>query len=99
LGCLQLLRAHRFALPGAAGRQPAYGIDIRTIGLVAGIELEPRAHAPGSRAYDVFVKCFETGLLIRTTVDIVALSPPLIIERNEIEKIISIFSKALKSVG
>src|SRR5690606_30523293 len=47
-------------------------IDIRTIGLIAGIELAPRDGAPGARAYDVFVDCFEKGLLIRVTGDIIA---------------------------
>ena len=53
--------------------------DIRTIGLIAGIELESRPGAPGKRAYDVFVDCFARGLLVRVTGDIVALSPPLIL--------------------
>ena len=52
-------------------------IDIRNIGLVAGIDLESRAGAPGTRAYDVFLECFNSGLLIRVTGDIIALSPPL----------------------
>ncbi|RZK81554.1 MAG: aminotransferase class III-fold pyridoxal phosphate-dependent enzyme, partial [Methylobacterium sp.] len=62
-------------------------IDIRTIGLIAGIELEPRPGAPGKRAYDVFVDCFARGLLIRVTGDIVALSPPLILEHGQIDEI------------
>ncbi|WP_298957660.1 aspartate aminotransferase family protein [uncultured Methylobacterium sp.] len=71
-------------------------IDIRTIGMVAGIELDPRAGAPGSRAYDVFVDCFEKGLLIRVTGDIVALSPPLIAERADIDTMVSMLGDALK---
>lgn len=55
-------------------------IDIRTIGFIAGIELQSRDGAIGARAYDVFVDCFERGLLIRVTGDIIALSPPLIAE-------------------
>jgi beta-alanine--pyruvate transaminase len=51
-------------------------INIRTIGLIAGIELESRAGPEGSRASDAFVDCFERGLLIRVTGDIIALSPP-----------------------
>ena len=47
-------------------------IDIRNLGLVAGIELEPRAGAPGPRAYEALVKAFETGVLIRVTADIIA---------------------------
>ena len=72
--------------------------DIRTIGLIAGIELAPRDGAPGARAYDVFVDCFERGLLIRVTGDIIAFSPPLIAETSHIEDIISILGDALKRV-
>src|SRR5690606_33345056 len=39
-------------------------IDIRNLGLVAGIELQPRAGAPGARGFDAFVKAFEKGILI-----------------------------------
>jgi beta-alanine--pyruvate transaminase len=74
-------------------------IDIRTIGLVAGIELSPREGAPGARAFDVFTDCFERGLLIRVTGDIIALSPPLIVEKAEIDTIVSILGEALGRVG
>ncbi|KMO31912.1 beta alanine--pyruvate aminotransferase [Methylobacterium variabile] len=71
-------------------------IDIRTIGLIAGIELESRAGAPGTRAYDVFTDCFEKGLLIRVTGDIIALSPPLIAEREHIDTMASMLGEALR---
>ncbi len=71
-------------------------IDVRNLGLLAGIELEPIAGQPGKRAYDVFVACFEAGLLIRVTGDIIALSPPLIIDRSQIAQIIQILSAVLK---
>ena len=71
-------------------------IDIRNIGLVAGIELESRAGAVGSRAYDVLVDCFEAGLLIRVTADIVALSPPLIVEKPQIDRMVDMLGTALK---
>lgn len=71
-------------------------IDIRTIGIVAGIELAPRPDASGARAYDVFVDCFERGLLIRITGDIIALSPPLIVERKHIDTMVSVLADALK---
>ena len=70
--------------------------DIRTIGLIAGIELSSRDGAPGARAYDVFVDCFEKGLLIRVTGDIIAFSPPLIAEKKHFEDIVSILGDALK---
>ncbi|ACP23102.1 putative omega-amino acid--pyruvate aminotransferase (plasmid) [Sinorhizobium fredii NGR234] len=70
-------------------------IDIRTIGLVAGIELASRSEAAGARAYDVFVDCFKRGLLIRVTGDIIALSPPLTIEREQVDELMSILADAL----
>jgi beta-alanine--pyruvate transaminase len=71
-------------------------IDIRNLGLVGAIELAPRNGAPGTRAYDVFVDCLQKGLLVRVTGDIIALSPPLIIEKDEIGMIASILGDALK---
>ena len=62
-------------------------IDIRNCGLIAGIELEPRPGAPGARGYEAFVKAFEDGVLIRVTGDTIALSPPLIIEKPQIDRI------------
>lgn len=71
-------------------------IDVRTLGLVAGIELRSRDGAPGGRGYDVFVDCFEKGLLIRVTGDTIALSPPLIVETDQIETMVVLIRDALK---
>jgi beta-alanine--pyruvate transaminase len=71
-------------------------IDVRNYGLVAGIELEPIAGSPGARAFGVYLECFERGLLIRTTGDIIALSPALIIEPRHIDELAGILSQALK---
>ncbi|MGH8129244.1 MAG: aspartate aminotransferase family protein [Steroidobacteraceae bacterium] len=65
-------------------------VDLRAYGMVAGIELEPRAGAPGARGYDALVAAFNAGLLIRTTGDTIAMSPPLIIERAEVNRIFEI---------
>jgi beta-alanine--pyruvate transaminase len=73
-------------------------IDIRNIGLVGGVELEPRAGAPGRRAVDAHIKCFEAGVLVRFTADILALSPPLIIERAQIERIVETIRTVLKTL-
>lgn len=63
-------------------------VDIRNIGLIGAIELAPRPGAPGTRAYDVFTRCFHReNLLIRVTGDVIALSPPLILEREHIDRI------------
>src|SRR5579883_1664326 len=85
------------ALHGLKGAR--HVIDIRNLGLVAGIELEPRADAPGARAYDVFLDCFAQGVLIRTTGDTVALSPPLIVDRAQIDQIFDLLGRALRRVA
>ncbi len=74
-------------------------IDIRTIGLIAGIELTPRPGAPGARAYDVFVDCFQRGLLVRYTGDIIALSPPLIVEGEHIASMVATLGEAIERVA
>ena len=71
-------------------------IDIRNIGLVGGIELAPIPGEPGKRAFSVFLDCWEQGVLIRTTGDTVALSPPLIIEESHIARIIETVSAAIR---
>jgi beta-alanine--pyruvate transaminase len=73
-------------------------IDIRNLGLVAGIELASIPGKPGARAYDCFVRCYEQGLLIRTAADIIALSPPLIIERHQVDEIVERLTSVLKEV-
>jgi beta-alanine--pyruvate transaminase len=72
-------------------------IDIRNIGLIGAIEFEPDPAQPGKRAFDRFVRAFEQGLLVRQTGDIIALSPPLIISKNEIDQMFDILSKVLKT--
>jgi len=74
-------------------------IDVRNLGMIGGIELASRPDAPGARAYELFVDCFEKGLLIRVTGDIVALSPPLIAEKSHIESMVSILADGLKRVA
>jgi beta-alanine--pyruvate transaminase len=64
-----------------------YVIDIRNIGLVAGIELEPIAGKPTARAFEAFLRAYQKGVLIRTTGDTIALSPPFIIEKNQIDQL------------
>jgi beta-alanine--pyruvate transaminase len=63
-------------------------IDIRNMGIVAGIELSPRPGAPGARATEVFRRLFDAGLLVRATGDIIALSPPLILEEEQIDTMV-----------
>ncbi|WP_412022329.1 aspartate aminotransferase family protein [Burkholderia cepacia] len=71
-------------------------IDVRNLGLVGGVELAPRDGKPGARAYDVFVKCYQKGAMIRYTGDILAFSPPLIIDDAQITELFAIVADALK---
>ncbi|HEX6704914.1 MAG TPA: aspartate aminotransferase family protein [Albitalea sp.] len=71
-------------------------IDVRNIGLVGGIELASIAGEPGKRAFSVFLDCWEKGVLVRTTGDTVALSPPLVIENTHIDQIVGTLADAIK---
>ena len=74
-------------------------IDIRNLGLVAGVELQPRAGAPGARGYEAFVKAFEKGVLIRITGDTIALSPPLIISPAQIDELVTTLMEVLQTIA
>ena len=73
-------------------------IDLRNMGLICGIELESRPGEPAKRAFDAFLKAYEKGLLIRTTGDIIALSPPLIIEKKHIDFAFGMLADILKTL-
>jgi beta-alanine--pyruvate transaminase len=73
--------------------------DIRNIGLIGAIELESRPGAVGARGYEALVKAFEAGLLIRVTGDIIALSPPLIVQEAQIDEIVTKLRAVLATLG
>ena len=73
-------------------------IDVRNLGLVAGIELAPRAGAVGARGFETFVKCYERGMLGRVTGDTIALSPPLIVEESQIDEMVEILGSVVSGV-
>jgi beta-alanine--pyruvate transaminase len=73
--------------------------DIRTLGLIAGIELKSLEGKVGARAFDAYLKCFAAGLLVRTTGDVIALSPPLIIEKAQIDTLFSLLRDVLRTVA
>jgi beta-alanine--pyruvate transaminase len=75
-----------------------YITDIRNLGLVAGIELESIPQQPGVRAYQCFVNCFEQGLLIRTTGDTIALSPPLILTEAQIDQMVEMLGQVIQQL-
>ena len=72
--------------------------DVRNLGLIAGIELEPQPGKPGSRGYQVFLRCLERGVLTRYTADILAFSPPLIVETAQIEQLFDTMAQVLRSI-
>jgi beta-alanine--pyruvate transaminase len=82
---------------GLSLRGSPHVVDIRTIGLVTGIELESRPGELGTRAFEVFRKCFEAGVLVRAAGETIAISPPLIVEREQIARIVETLGQALRA--
>ncbi len=71
-------------------------IDIRNFGLIGAIELAPRDNAPGTRGYEVFTRCFhDLDLMVRCSGDVIALSPPLILEKEHIDRIAQALAQAI----
>jgi beta-alanine--pyruvate transaminase len=71
-------------------------VDVRNYGLILGLELEPIAGKPGTRGFEVFTRCFERGVLVRQTGEVIALSPPLIIEKPQIDQIFGTLREVLR---
>ncbi|HEX2831119.1 MAG TPA: aspartate aminotransferase family protein [Burkholderiales bacterium] len=80
-------------------RELPHVADVRNLGLVAGIELESIPGKLGARAFDVFLKCFEKNVMIRTTGDIIALSPALIISKQQIDELVGTIADVLRAAG
>ena len=74
-------------------------VDIRNMGLLAAIDLTPRDGAPGVRAAECAKRCFDDGVLIRSSGETLVLSPPLIIGENEIEMVFATIRRALDTIG
>jgi beta-alanine--pyruvate transaminase len=71
-------------------------IDIRNYGLIGAVEMEPRQGKVGARGFDVFLKCFERGIMVRQTGDTIAMSPPLIIEQKQIERLVETLGTVIR---
>jgi beta-alanine--pyruvate transaminase len=80
-------------------REAPHVVDIRNLGLMTGIELKSREDGPGKRGYDVFLECLRTGLYLRVTGDILAMSPPLTISEDEIGFAVEKLGAALRVVA
>jgi beta-alanine--pyruvate transaminase len=74
-------------------------LDVRNYGLIGAVELEPRAGKPGARAFEVFLKCFERGVMVRQTGDTIAASPPLIIESKQIARIVETLGSVIRETA
>lgn len=74
-------------------------IDVRNFGLLGAVELEPIPDQPTARALDVFARCFDDGVLVRTTGDTIALTPPLIVEPAQIDQITEALARAVRAVA
>jgi len=73
-------------------------IDIRNHGLVGAVELAPRAGSPGARTFEAYLKCYEKGVLVRQTGDIIAIAPALVIEQSHIDQIVSTLREVLSGL-
>ena len=73
-------------------------IDIRNIGLVGAVELSPRKGAPGARGMEACIKAYEAGLMVRVSGDVIAMSPPLIVEKTHVDEMIGILGDVIKSL-
>jgi beta-alanine--pyruvate transaminase len=74
-------------------------IDIRNIGLTACVEFAPIPGKVGARGFDVFLRCFERGVLLRASGDIVPMSPPLIIDKQQIDQLFGILAEEIKKAA
>ncbi|MEQ9812404.1 MAG: aspartate aminotransferase family protein [Azospirillaceae bacterium] len=73
-------------------------IDVRNLGMVGAVELEPYPGKPTKRAFELFLELYKRGILIRTTADIVALTPPLIVEKEQIDQIVDGLATVLPTI-
>lgn len=73
-------------------------IDIRNVGLLGAIELAPRAGKPAARAFDLYLRCYADGVLVRATGDMIVLSPPFIIEKAEIDRLVETIGRGLETL-
>ena len=92
--CGLLGRRHAFA----EGRRRTSSTSA-TSASIGAVELEPIAGQPAKRGFTTFVEAYDRGLLTRTTGDIIALSPPLIVSKAEIDTIVGILGDTLKALA
>ena len=74
-------------------------LDVRAIGLLCAVELEPRPGAAGARGSEVAQWCFDHGVLVRGSGDTIVISPPLVISPQEIAQVFDTLADALNHVA
>ncbi|WP_022723797.1 aspartate aminotransferase family protein [Rhodopseudomonas sp. B29] len=75
-------------------------VDIRTVGLTAGIDLAPTAEGPGKRGYEAMNAGFhDHDLMLRIAGDTLALTPPLIMSEDQIGEIVDKVAKVIRAVA
>ncbi|HSJ96174.1 MAG TPA: aspartate aminotransferase family protein, partial [Myxococcota bacterium] len=84
------------ALHSLAGTK--HVVDVRNFGLVGAVELAPRPGAPGARGFDTYLRCFDKGVLVRQTADIIALAPAFIVEDSHIDRIVTTMRDVLEAI-
>jgi beta-alanine--pyruvate transaminase len=72
-------------------------LDIRAIGLVGAVQLAPNNHGAGKRGYQVFEQCFYNDLMVRVTGDTIAMSPPLIVEKAQIDSLVEKLADSIRT--
>jgi beta-alanine--pyruvate transaminase len=70
-------------------------IDVRNLGLMGAIEMDPLGGSPGERAQAIFRSCYDAGVLIRITGDTIALAPSLVYEEQQLDVLFSAVGEAL----
>ncbi len=71
--------------------------DVRSIGLMAGIELKADG-APGQRGHAVQKRLFDNGLHQKNTGDVLIIAPPLISEKEHVDEIVAKLRSALSAL-
>jgi beta-alanine--pyruvate transaminase len=96
-------RARRLEKPFAEAAMTLKGLpgvlDIRAVGIAAGIDLAPRTGAPGERGYEAMDRAFhDEDLVIRITGDTLAIAPPLIATEAQIAEIFEKVGRVIRAV-
>jgi beta-alanine--pyruvate transaminase len=74
-------------------------IDIRNLGLIGVVEVAARDGKVGARGFDVFLDCFQNGVMVRPAGDALAFSPPLVVEKAHVDRMVETLGAAIRRVA